>query len=434
MRTSILRCGALSVSVAAALLAGCGGSPPPIGAPGVTPQNSIAPARVRVHPISSGWSYRILLKFHGRLGHHSRAPLVNVNGVLYGTTTDGGKFQRGTVFSIRPSGAHSVLHQFSGGTDGAAPWAGLIEVNGTLYGTTTYGGSSNKGTVFSLTTAGVETVLYSFTGGSDGGYPYASLTDVNGTLYGTTEYGGNLSCGGGSYSGCGTVYSINTSSEHVLHSFINGSDGAFPAAGLLNVNGTLYGTTLLGGAKNCYFGGCGTVYSISTAGKEKVVYRFKGGNDGVQPLGGLIDVKDRLYGTTSTGGSPGCGNSDVGCGIVYSVSTTGQEKVLFRFPAGANNGGHPDGDLLAAHGIFYGTTSQGGQACGTSACGPGTIYSITTAGEETVLYTFSLTGGEPPTAGLTDVKGALYGTTLYGGEHCPHVQIGGCGTVFALSQ
>jgi uncharacterized repeat protein (TIGR03803 family) len=94
------------------------------------------------------------------------------------------------------------------------------------------------------------TSLYSFQSSSDGNTPTADLIDVAGTLYGTTNYGGSQ--------GDGTVFEITTSgNENVLHTF-TGSDGAVPQAGLADVNGTFYGTTDGGGAS-----GDGTVFSLS---------------------------------------------------------------------------------------------------------------------------------------------------------------------------
>jgi uncharacterized repeat protein (TIGR03803 family) len=119
--------------------------------------------------------------------------------------------------------------------------------------------------------AGKEKVVYSFGNGSgDGTLPGGNLINVNGTLYGTTFYGGADSAG--------TVFKITTSgTEKLLYSFKGGpNDGAYPAAGLINVNGTLYGTTSLGGASTCIGYGCGTVFAITTSGKEAVLYSFKG--------------------------------------------------------------------------------------------------------------------------------------------------------------
>lgn len=156
-----------------------------------------------------------------------------------------------------------MLHSFrsSVNNDGSLP-NDLINVGGVLYGTTEFGGAFNNGTVFKITTAGVETVLHAFRGRSvrsaDGALPNKGLIDVGGTLYGTTGGGGSGNCD----HGCGTVFKITTAgAENVLYSFNDeGMD-----AGLIEVNGTLYGTTNLGGSGNCKHG-CGTVFKLTTAG------------------------------------------------------------------------------------------------------------------------------------------------------------------------
>ena len=178
--------------------------------------------------------------------------------------------------------------------------ANLLDVKGTLYGTTELGGSGGQsagyGTLYSISTTGTEQLLYGFDN-SDGYYPAASLINVNGTLYGTTVGGG----GSGFF---GTAFSITTSgSLTTLHTFGSGTDGSSPWAPLLNVRGTLYGTTAGGG-----FYGKGTVFSMSLSGtNEKVLHSFGHGSDGATPLAGLIYVKGALYGTTSAGGKDGDG-------------------------------------------------------------------------------------------------------------------------------
>ena len=128
--------------------------------------------------------------------------------------------------------------------------------------------------------------------GSNGGSPYAALLDVNGTLYGTTEAGGS--------GGTGTVFSLNptTGALSTLASF-TGSNGAIPQAGLISVGGTLYGTTAGGGGS----GGYGTVFSLNpTTGALSTLASFTGSN-GAYPYAGLISVGGTLYGTTYGGGS-----------------------------------------------------------------------------------------------------------------------------------
>ena len=285
--------------------------------------------------------------------------------------------------SITTSGSESPLYSFQGGADGCAPIASLLDVNGTLYGTTTAGGTGTNcptynyagcGTVFSITTSGSESVLYSFQGGTDGSYP-AALIDVRGTLYGTTSTGSKHDpCPGG----CGTLFKVTTSGkERVLYHFKGLPDGASPN-GLTNVNGTLYGTTDAGGRSRCY-GGCGTVFKATTSGEESVLYRFQGGTDGSYPAINLslIDVNGTLYGTTQLGGTgSNCPPLPVaGCGTIFKITTSGNERVLHSFhrPTDASYGG---GVLIDVSGELYGVSAIGGTGtnCSYGSYGCGTVF------------------------------------------------------------
>jgi len=145
--------------------------------------------------------------------------------------------------------------------------------------------------------------LHSFGGAGDGIAPLAGLIEVSGTLYGTTGLGGGYRCEGGR--GCGTVFSITPSGvETVLHSFGGPGDGAGPGAALVNVGGPLCGTTFSYGAS-----GNGTVFSITAQGVETVLYSFAGGSDGSGPSTSLINVGGALYGTTGGGGAYGDGTA-----------------------------------------------------------------------------------------------------------------------------
>ncbi len=233
-------------------------------------------------------------------GEIPEASLIDVNGTLYGTTEDGGKHGGGTVFSVSTTGKEHVLYSFNGKPNGVEPDAGLVDVNGTLYGTTSLGGKDNRfGTVFSITTAGTEHVLYSFRERHDGNGPEAGLVDANGMLYGTTAGGGKEEQG--------TIFSVTTSgAEHVLHDFTGIPDGDNPRANLTYVKGTLYGTTQDGGAYGS--GNSGTVFSSSTSGTVTILHSFGGGSDGLQPDAGLLEVKGTLYGVTPIGGKYGYGS------------------------------------------------------------------------------------------------------------------------------
>jgi uncharacterized repeat protein (TIGR03803 family) len=201
---------------------------------------------------------------------------------------------------------YTVLHRFAG-ADGHNPseYGHLIEDSaGDLYGTTSGGGASGLGVVFMLNKTG-ETVLHSFTGGADGRAPYAGLTqDSAGNLYGTTF--------GGGASGLGVVFKLNKTGETVLYSFTI-ADGANPYAGLTRDSaGNLYGTTSAGGASNS-----GVVFKLDTTGTETVLHSFTGGADGAKPSAGMIqDSAGNLYGTTYYGGS---GRTSSGNGVVFML-------------------------------------------------------------------------------------------------------------------
>jgi uncharacterized repeat protein (TIGR03803 family) len=238
----------------------------------------------------------VLYSFAGGLdGQNPFDGLIELNGILYGTTYYGGANGAGTVFSVAPSGTEKVLYSFAGGSDGIGPVSVLSNLNGTLYGTTRHGGGApGHGTVFSVTTSGSESVLYRFAGGQDGAAPRGGLTRVGDTFYGATSEGGSTN-------NYGTVFKVTrTGTETVLHRFASGADGSTPQYGsLVLVNGVLYGTTRQGGAN-----GTGTAYSIRPDGKEAVVYDFGSQpGDGRYPFAGLINVDGVLYGTTSQGGA-----------------------------------------------------------------------------------------------------------------------------------
>lgn len=362
-------------------------------------------------------SYNVVYSFRAAPdGHTPAAGLIKVASALYGTTSIGGRFSDGGTFFSIAGFTEKVLHSFGHGTDGIAPRADLIDVGGTLYGTTLLGGTSGQGTIFSIAPGGKETVVYSFgTKATDGAQPVAGLINVSGTLYGTTYYGGKY--------GLGTVFSIIpkiSGSEAVLHSFGNGADGAYPRAELTKVRGTLYGTTAGGGGTGCSGSGCGTVFRITTKPvTEHVLYSFRGGSDGAYPFAGLINVHGALYGTTEGGGIYSSQ------GTVFRVTTKGiGDKVLHSFGNGTD-GIQPEASLTYVNGTLYGTTFAGGRYYLPPDYG-GTVFSITPSGSEKVLHSFGNgSDGTEPAARLK-YAGTLIGTTQEGGDY-------GFGTVFALT-
>jgi uncharacterized repeat protein (TIGR03803 family) len=400
------------------VLTACG-TQPPFGAPGAMPP---AAPGISQHNRSATSSYQVLYSFaNKRDGANPEASLINVNGTLYGTTSEGGTYGKGTIFSISTTGTERVLYSFKG-PDGARPRASLIDINGTFYGTTSGGGAYFGGTVFSINATGTENVLHSFGNHAshDGKYPEASLLDVNGTFYGTTYEGGTGKHCPARLPGCGTVFSVTTNgTEHVLHSFGGPPDGANPSANLIDVKGKLYGTTFEAGAYNG-----GTVFSITPSGTEKVLHSFDGSGDGgADPAAGLVAVELTLYGTTEYGGAKYNANG----GTVFSITRSGKQHVLhiLGYPP---DGAYPIANLIDVNGMLYGTTYGGGATCTGANCGYGTVFSITTSGTESTLHSFGAGyDGANPSAGLIDVNGTLYGTTRYGGG------VNNNGTVFALT-
>ena len=328
-------------------------------------------------------------------------------GNLYGTTSSGDPANQGVVYKVTAAGHETVLYSFTGGADGAEPSYGVIRDSaGNLYGTTYHGGTTNYGVVYKVDTTGHQTVLYSFTGATDGGYPTSGvIRDSAGNLYGTAGVGGTANGG--------VVFKVSAAGqETVLHSFTGGFDGKSPSGGVIRDSaGNLYGTTEYGGTGNA-----GTVYKLDPAGQETVLYAFSGGVDGFFPYAGVVrDTAGNLYGTTSLGGH-------INCGVVYKVDTAGQETVLYEFMGGADGQDPYAGVILDSAGNLYGTTFTAG------AFELGVVYEVDTAGQETVLYSFTggADGGQPSVGVIRDAAGNLYGTAPLGGTK-------GGGVVFKLT-
>lgn len=204
----------------------------------------------------------------------------------------------------------------------------------------------------------------------------------------------------------------------VLYSFQCGNDGQDPLAGLVRDSvGNLYGTTY------------GTIFELSPSGTEPVLHRFDDNlGDGSAPKGSLVrDPTGNLFGTTNVGG----GNTTAcptGCGTVFKLSPTGRETLLHSFAGQPTDGQYPYGNLVPdTAGNLYGTTSKGDD--NNSGINGGTVFQIARTGAETILHSFvgGVTDGEVPFAGLVrDSTGNLYGTTFSGGAF-------GFGTVFELT-
>jgi uncharacterized repeat protein (TIGR03803 family) len=304
-----------------------------------------------------GSDYTIIHHFAGGAadGDGPRGKLLVVGSTIYGTTFNGGPNNLGTVYTIQTNGLNfTLLHVFpTGSGDGTFPCSPLVLVNSTLYGTTTQGGADNLGTVFVMNTDGTGYArLHEFvTGPTDGHLPFAGLTLAGSSLYGVTAQGGNTN-------NAGTVFKIDLNGNNyvLLHQFtgIQG-DGFNPENTLTLLDSTLYGVTNQGGTA-----GTGTIFKIDTGGSGYgVLYSFEGtsGNDG-HPSSPLAVVDDHLIGATDPIDSS---IPD----LVYSIGLDGSGfGVLYRFNGSTSEGREPGGDFAVIGSVAYGVTAFGGSGNG----------------------------------------------------------------------
>ena len=315
----------------------------------------------------------------------------------------------------------TVLHQFTGGVDGANPAAGLtLDRTGRLFGTSSGSAQGTNGTGFTVANLHSNWLLnplYEFTQSNHGLYPNTRLIQgSDGAFYGTTWKGGNAGCGG---QGCGVVFKLQPPAtiacraafcpwtETVLYAFNGGVDGSTPGPVVLDAAGNIYGNTYYGGSAACQ---CGTVYQLKfSAGVwSKTTLHSFDITSGANPDGPLVvDQLGNVYGTAVSGG----GNND---GAVYEVSPSGQswtQTVLHNFQG--SDGVYPNGGLIAdASGDLYGVAAAGGGN------GVGTVFSLTQPGNWTfqTLYNFKspVSGSSPHGPLVFDRAGSLYGVTENG--------------------
>jgi uncharacterized repeat protein (TIGR03803 family) len=359
--------------------------------------------------------------------------IVGPLGELYGTTTNGGKWNSGTVYELLPpasSGAawtEVVIHSFNG-QDGERPSAGLaMAPSGALYGVTPTS-TGWAGTAFALdppTDGGShwpETILYRFTD-----IPSALVFGSGRSLYGNMDY---------------TVFSLappiapgSVWTQTALYSF---SGGGTAPVGTLAVggDGTLFGVTTYGGRiTSICKGGCGIVFSLTPPAVSggpwtmRVLYGFNNQKpgDGYHPQAGVVlGPTGVLYGTTASGGG------DCDCGTVFSLAppnvpgTPMTETILHAF--NLSDGFAPSSSLvLGLNGALYGVSGYGG------ASNLGALFELTPPASpggswtETILHSFmGQTDGSYPNGLTLGPDGTLYGTTAFG-------DLSTNGTVFALT-
>lgn len=252
-----------------------------------------------IYEISSGSEF-VIYNFSEADGIDPESNLLMApDGNFFGTTSKGGANGCGTVFAFSAYGSFVPLYSFGNSkNDGIAPAGNLAILKGVLYGTTTEGGEYRWGTVFSVNvTTRAETVLYTFEGKKNGGGPVGGVvSDGQGNLYGTAAFGGSSKGDAGN----GVVFKLELKNNKytVVHTFM-GTDGSDPTGPLItDGNGNFFGTTFAGGAK-----GYGTVFEFNSVGAFTTLYSFTDGTDGAYPYGGVtLDSSGNLYGTATRGG------------------------------------------------------------------------------------------------------------------------------------
>jgi len=349
--------------------------------------------------------------------------VLGSNGLLYGTTQNGGLYGDGTIFSLSTKGTLTTLVAFNG-TNGATPLASLAQgTNGLFYGTTELGGSNGAGTIFSMNTNGTVNSIYSFASNIDSIDPFTSLTqDAAGNFYGATE--------NNAAPGDGNIFKMPPGGPPAtLYSFTGGLNGTLPAGALaLGKDGNLYGMT---GTNAETTNIPGNVFKMTPGGVVTNLYSFTGGSNGFSPVGQLVQGDDgNFYGVTRFNQI----QNNLFLGTIFRITPGGALTTLYSLDGLVvyTDGAIPDAGLIqGSDGNFYGTTLEGYNIDVNGAIynnSYGTVFRITPAGTLTTLTALndSDDGAYPEAALAEGADGALYGTTTSGGAY-------GQGAIFKIT-
>ena len=299
------------------------------------------------------------------------------NGLLYGTTLEGGTHNNGIIFSIGQDGSgYQVLLSLHNSIGDESHSCFVVAPNNILYGMTAAGGDNGEGVIFSFdpatptpaptatatpTPANFQTLFSFACASSTGKEPHGRLTlDPDGTkLYGMTREGGEHDFG--------VVFKFDTTdnSYSILHDFAGGhDDGATTDHGYVVQSGHhVYGMTTNGGHHDD-----GVLFKLNLDDQSfNLLHRFgETHHDGKNPYGSLLLVGDKLYGTTANGG-------DNDLGTVFVINTSGNNyQRLYSFGGKTNNddGAKPIDNVILVNGSLYGMTTEGG------AHNQGTVFKV----------------------------------------------------------
>jgi uncharacterized repeat protein (TIGR03803 family) len=338
-------------------------------------------------------------------GSNPEGSLISDGTYLYGTTSSGGNYYKGTVFKIQISdNTFTRMIDFDGTTTGSSPNGALVSDGSYLYGMTTLGGANNMGTVFKIQKSNyVYANLLDFAGASNGSKPFGSLSFDGAYLYGMTNEGGVYNRG--------TVFKLQTSNNAYtkILDFAGETNGANPFGSLFYDGVYLYGMTNSGGLLNN-----GIVFKIQTSNSlYSKLFDFAGSANGQKPNGSLISDGTYLYGMTEVGG-------------IYSKGTVFKIRIndnaystILDFDG--TNGANPRGSLISDGTYLYGMSSSGGTF------GQGTVFKIQISNNVyTKIFEFNQsTTGKRPHGDLITDGSYLYGMTNLGGTS-------NLGTVFKI--
>jgi uncharacterized repeat protein (TIGR03803 family) len=260
---------------------------------GTTYYGGLGGLKGSVFRVATNGNLSTLVSFTSFTGKNPNAAVTpGGGGVFYGTTSLGGTNGNGTVFKVTTNGSLATLVDFDISVNGAYPNAALVwGGDGLLYGTTSQGGTFDRGTAFCLTTNGSLTKLATFDGTN--GWRPNTLTRVGNLFYGTTYRGGAFDYG--------TFFKMTTNGTVSVLASFDVTNGIMPTSALVaGSDGRFYGTAYQGGGD---VSGKGTVFSVTTNGLISALAVFDGTN-GANPVGQLtFGDGGNLYGVTSLGGA-----------------------------------------------------------------------------------------------------------------------------------